>query len=118
MNSKRLASIAFIGKVLAKHNQNNNVYSYDSSEYYNYSLSSNGGTITIYDYNRSCYLSGTRNGDRYTFFDYEISNYFTVDVGTTPYKVYDYATSSFYNIYTQTGLSIYSFPESKYYQFT
>lgn len=117
MDSNQRLTVAFLCGCL--HNKNGrmftNIYNCSTGQRSNYSYTNNGGNISIYDYNRNCYLTGRFP----SFFDYGVSQYVSITkVNDNMFGVYDYH-SRYYLTVTCNGqkITIFDYAVSQYFTF-
>lgn len=116
MDSNQRATVAFLCGCLKNDSKRfTSVYDYTQGTYVSCSYSNSGGNISIYDYRRSCYLTGRSS----SFFDYGVSQYLAVNrINDNLFSVYDYHSSSYCSI-TCNGqfISLYDYSEGKYFSY-
>lgn len=79
-----------------------NVYDYSDRAFVACNYVNNGGSISVYDYRRGCYLTGSMP----SFFDYGVSQYISINrVGDNMFNVYDYHSNKYVSV-TCNGQSI------------
>ena len=91
----------------------NAVYDYSASQYFNFSGQAATNHVNVYDYGRSCYLTGSPNSlydygrgayiqlkpessGSFSGYDYGSSRYFSGKVSGRAISLYDYETGSYY----------------------
>lgn len=112
MNDNKRCAIAYICGRLITHSNRTYIYDYLTG-YRNYSGAVSKERISIYDYQRNNYISGTPHslydyssknyvslrilGSQINGFDYETNSYFHVRVVGISINIYDYQTNRHYN---------------------
>ena len=115
MKAGTRASIAYIAAKLSGSNSSH-VYDYSNSKFLNFSGSANSSSVNVYDFDRSCYITGSptslfdygnsahiqlsMNGNKFTGYDYDSGNHFSGTIRGNSINLYDYETSSFYDYST------------------
>ena len=112
MDPDSRACVAYITAVLCG-SSGSHVYDYSASKYKSISGNVDSSHISIFDYDRSCYVSGSptslfdygnnahiqlnMNGSQFSGYDYNTGNHFSGSVNGNSVSLYDYETSSYYN---------------------
>jgi len=118
LNISKLAAIASFALRIKTKSNISSIYSYESSRYYQFSISSQGSIIGIFDYQRGNYLTGNPTGDGWTVFDYSDSQYIDFRDKDDGYSVFDYSSNSYIDIaIKQNSIELYSYADGKYYTF-
>ena len=93
MDMSQRATVAFLcaclqGRTGSTHSS---IYDYAQGTFVSCSYTNNGGNVSVFDYRRSCYLSGHFP----SFYDYGVSRYVSLTrVNDNLYNVFDFNTSS------------------------
>lgn len=118
MDNNRRTAVAFLCGCL--HNNGGRrftyIYDYSTNQHISYNFSNNGGNITIYDYNRGCYLTGRFP----SFFDYGVSQYISITkVNNNTFSIYDYYSMNYITV-TCNGQSIiiYDYTNGQHFTFS
>jgi len=118
LTMSKLAAIAFFALRTKTKSNISSIYSYESSQYYQFSISSQGSIIGVFDYQRGNYLTGNPKGNGWSVFDYSDSQYVDFSYKNNGYSVYDYSSSSYIDIVIrQNSIELYSYANGKYYTF-
>lgn len=121
MDSSQRASIAFLCGCI--HNENSksknqnysSIFDFSTDRNITFSVTSHSSYINIFDYDRSCYISG-----RYpTFFDYGVSQYFTINrINDNTYSIFDYKTNSYLTVTCSShSITIFDYEVSNYFTY-
>lgn len=113
MKAHTRRAIAFIAARAVNDDQRSSVYDYEERRYISFSGKFNGRSISAYDYDRRCHISGTLpslydygdsqhiqlkvNGQSFTGYDYGTSQHFSGNVNGHSISLYDFATGTHYN---------------------
>lgn len=119
MNSGQRAAIAAIVIAVTTQQSVTSIYSYESSSYINVSGQANSKTIKVFDYGRSCYITGKASvPNKFSLFDYDVSAYCDLKIEGTKFKGYDYNSGSYFSGTVRSkSVSFYDFQTSSYYDF-
>lgn len=120
MNSKQRTAIAGIIMALANHISIKSVYSYELAAYVSVSGTAETEKVNVYDYSRSCHISGSSNdGKKYSLYDYGTSAHISLTVDLKKATGYDYASGCHFSA-TVNGrsVSIYDYESSRYYSYS
>jgi len=97
MNESTRRGVAYIaGRALAERNSSA-VYDYDAGEHFFF-----GGTLTrtqvsVYDYDKRCYITGSGNGQGFALFHYGNGGHISLMVETDSFNGFDYDSSSHFS---------------------
>ncbi len=120
MKSNQRACIAGIVTALKANKEINSIYSYELSKYIILSGTANNQNIQLYDYSRSCHLTG--NGDSYgsfNLFDYGERKHITLNVKLNQFDGYDYGSRfHFSGTINNNSVSLYDYETRKFYSFS
>ena len=115
---QKLAAIAFFAYRICRGRAVSAVYSYDTSQYYNFSISSRGPVVGIFDYQRGNYLTGNKAGSGWSVFDYCDGQYLSFNPMSRGFSVFDYMSGSYIDVDLLPGqIQLFSYAESRYYVF-
>jgi hypothetical protein len=115
---EKLAAIAFFAFRVSGGRPTGAVYSYESSKYYNFSISSQSSVVGIFDYQRGNYLTGNEKGNGWSVFDYCDSNYLDFNKKLNGFSVFDYLSGSYVDVNVKSNqVDLYSYADGKYYSF-
>lgn len=94
----------------------NSVYDYAQSAYVQCSFSNNGGSVSIFDYKRHCYLTGRFP----SFYDYGVSQYITLSkVGGNAFSIFDYLSQSYLSVNCHGNtVTIFDYSRGQYFNYT
>jgi hypothetical protein len=113
LHFKRRA-ISYIAARLITGKNSGFVYDYAHSSYFNYS-GTVSSSVSVYDYSRSCFLTGNTN----SIYDYGTSQYISLKIEGNRFNGYDYETGSFFNgTVNGNSISFYDYADGSYYNFT
>ena len=118
MDNPQRATVAFLCGCLhssQKKIMHNGVQDYARGIFVPCSFTNQGGHISVFDHQRSCYLSGFSQ----SFFDYGFSQYITlIKVNDNLFSVYDFKTNTYLSV-TCNGdaVTIFDYATSKYYNY-
>lgn len=107
-------AVAYIAGLAVSGRSSGAVYDYTGSGYFHFSGSVDASQAEVYDYDRSCHISGNLNslydygrsahielqlngGGRFSGYDYGTSSHFSGQVSGQSISLFDYETSSHYN---------------------
>lgn len=113
LHFKRRA-ICYISARLITGKNISSIFDYAHSAYFNYSgsISTN---INIYDYSRSCYLTGNQSN----IFDYGTSQYVSLKLNGVQFSGYDYETGNYFNgRMNGNSISFFDYQDGSYYNFS
>jgi len=112
VNSNSRACIAYIAARLCEAT-GSSVYDYSQSKHINISGNVDSKNVNVYNYDRSCHVSGApsnlydygnsahiqlnMNGSQFSGYDYHTRSHFSGNVNNTSVSIYDHGTSSHYN---------------------
>lgn len=114
MNDNKRCAIAFIcGRLI---NLSSKSYIYDRlSGYKNYSGSVSRERISVYDYQRNNYLSGSPR----SLFDYSSNHYVSLRISGTKINGYDYEHNSYFQVCVSgTSITVYDYLTNRYYYYS
>ncbi len=120
MKSEQRACIAGIAVALSISKNVNSVYSFELSKFIMISGTITNKNIQIYDYSRSCHLSGNsdHNGN-FNLFDYGEHKHITLNVKSNKFDGYDFGSRyHFSGTINNRSVSFYDYETSKYYNFS
>lgn len=120
MKSDQRACIAGIALALTMDKQVNSIYSFELSKYIMISGTITNQNVQIYDYSRSCHISGNSdyNGN-FNLFDYGEHKHITLSVKSNKFDGYDYGSNyHFSGTINNNSVSFYDFETRKYYNFS
>lgn len=118
MKFDKLAAIVYFATRVKGVNSISSIYSYNTSRFYNFSISSHGPVVGIYDYQRNNYLSGNPKNNGWSTYDYSDNQYIDFTDKNDGFSVYDYSINNYLDITIQGNtINVYSYAESKYYIF-
>lgn len=120
MNSNQRACIAGIANAIANKKRISNVYSYELSTFISISGTVSESTVNVFDYSRSCHISGHSNGNgQYSLFDYGLSKHITLNVKENKFDGFDYMSNRHF---TETihgnSVSLYDYETNSFYNFS
>lgn len=120
MKSEQRACIAGIALALTMDKQVNSVYSFELSKYIMISGTITKQSVQIYDYSRSCHISGNsvRNSN-FNLFDYGERKHITLNVKSNKFDGYDFGSRyHFSGTINNNSVIFYDFETRKYYNFS
>lgn len=120
MKQNQRAVVAGIAAALINGGRIRNIYSYELSKYIFLSGSVDKRHINVYDYSRSCHVSGnSSDGKQYGLYDYGNSCHVNISINGNAGKGYDYG-SGYHFSFTVTGnsLSLYDYETGHYYSYS
>ncbi len=120
MNSNQRACIAGIANAIINNKRINSVYSYEMKAYISVSGTVNGSNVNIFDYSRSCHISGCGNGQgEYSLFDYGLSKHITLNIKKEKFDGFDYMSNKhFSGTVRGNTVNLYDYETCKYYDFS
>lgn len=120
MKANQRACIASIVIALSTNKEISSVYSFELSKYIMLSGTATNQDVQLYDYSRSCYLTG--NGDshgNFDLFDYGESNFITLNVKLNQFDGYDFGSKyHFSGTISNNSVSLYDFETRKFYSYS
>lgn len=115
MDNSQRATVAFLCGCLSNQSgrQFNGVFDYSQGNYIACNYVNSSGSISVFDYQRGCYLSGRfpsffdygvsqylsftkLNNNSFSVFDYNTGNYITANCNGHSINIYDYSISQFF----------------------
>ncbi|REE92654.1 hypothetical protein [Cupriavidus plantarum] len=113
MNKATRACIAYIAGRAISGGDTSHVYDYSQSRYAAFTGDIASGGVSVFDYERRCYCSGSLtqlydygnrahidlriDGNRFSGYDYDSRKHFEGTVTGANVSIYDYETSAYYN---------------------
>jgi len=113
MNDSTRACIALVAVGLISGKKASSVYDYTQSKHISISGNVDGNSVSIYDYDRGCHVSGNPsnlydygnnahiqlriNGNQISGYDYASGSHFSGSVHGGSVTIYDYETSAHHN---------------------
>lgn len=120
MNSNQRACIAEIANAIITKKKITSIYSYELSTYISISGTADENNVNIFDYSRSCHISG--RGDRcgkYNLFDYGLSKHITLTIKGDKFDGFDYTSNKhFSGTVRRNSVNLYDYETGKYYDFS
>lgn len=114
MNDNKRCAIAFICGRLIIHSDRNYIYDYLSG-YKNYSGVVSKERISIYDYQRNSYVSGSPH----SLYDYDSHNYVSLKISGTQINGFDYETNSYFHVnIIGKSIYLYDYQKNRYYNYS
>lgn len=120
MKQNQRAVVAGIATALVNDSRIKNVYSYELSKHVFLSGSVEKNHVNIYDYSRSCHVSGnSSDGISYSLYDYGSSCHINISINGTSGKGYDYGSGHHFS-FTVAGksLSLYDYETGHHYSYS
>ena len=106
-------AIAYIAGSLITNSKKNSIFDYSNSSYNNFSNSSSGKNVAVFDYVQGCHISGNLptifhygdnhhislnlEGNKFKGFDYGESCHFSGSVNGNQIQIFDYGESAYFN---------------------
>ena len=113
MKSHVRRAIAYIAGRVISGNPSSSIYDYGTSQYTSMSGSVDESHVSVYDYDKSCHISGSLSslyhygesqhvslkldGTKFSGYDYGTSSHFSGTVNGKSVSLYDYSCSSYFN---------------------
>lgn len=114
INPSTKACIAYIAGRLVSGRDSSAVYDYSQGRYINVAGSVTGSAVSIYDYSRSCHISGG-GAPQISLYDYGGSHHITLTIDGTGFSGYDYGSSThFSGTVNGTAVSVYDYGGAGY----
>lgn len=120
MNSNQRACIAGIANAIINKKKITNVYSYEIATYISVSGTVNESNVNIFDYSRSCHISGRGDGHgKYNLFDYGLSKHITLTIKDDKYEGFDYMSNKhFSGTVRENSVNLYDYETNRFYDFS
>jgi hypothetical protein len=120
MTEARRKIIAFISIKLISGSRKNTIYDYQISKYSSIGGKLDFDKVHVFDYDRSCYISGRFNGRKFSLYDYGDGSYIDLEVNLNgKIKGYDYGSGSYYSgKVNSNSISFYDYETSLYYNYS
>lgn len=120
MNSNQRACVAGIANAIVNKKKINSIYSYELSTYISISGTINENNINVFDYSRSCHVSGRGSGQgKYNLFDYGFSKHITLNINNEKFDGFDYMSNKhFSGTVRGNSVSMYDYETGKYYDYS
>jgi hypothetical protein len=112
--------IAYITGCIISDERSSTVYDYAFSKYFSFGGSTSNGQVDIYDYARSCYISGNSSGSTtFSLYHYGNSHHISLNLKDQKFDGYDYDTNShFSGSVSGRSVSVFDYQDSRYYQYS
>jgi hypothetical protein len=108
-------AVAYIAARLIGGSQSSSIYSYSTGKYTQFSGTLNTDSVSIYDYERGCYISGSSQN----MYHYGDSHAITLSVMGSQFQGFDYGTSTHFSGTVNYGsVSLFDYEEGKHFQFS
>lgn len=117
MENPQRAALAFLCGCI--HNglrtRHNGIHDYADGSFAQFSFNNNGGSVTVFDFQRSCYLTGRFP----SFYDYGVSAYITLTkLNDNMFNVFDYHTSSYLSVTCNgTTVTVFDYANGNYFNY-
>ena len=120
MKAKQRAAIAGIIIALANDRQIKNIYSYDLATHIFLSGTVENNHVNIYDYSRSCYITGnSNNGKQYSLYDYGSSCHISITINGKSATGYDYGSGYHFSCSVNNrAASMYDYETGQHYNYS
>lgn len=120
MNRNQRTAIAGIILALSNNTKVKSTYSYELSSYVSLSGSTGNRKVNVYDYSRSCHITGNSNdGKRYSLYDYGTSGHISLTIDDKKARGYDYSSGHHFSASVRgTSVSIYDFETCCHYSYS
>ena len=119
MTDNQRACIAAIVASLIHKKTVSSVYSYDLGKYVSVSVQVNDTSVSVFDYSRSCHITGNGARGNYSLFDYGTSRHITFKIDEKKFNGYDYDCNSHYSgSINGNSVSIYDYNDSQYHNYS
>jgi len=115
MDNHTRRAISFIVGRLISGQSKNSVYDYLVGKFYFFSGDVSDNHVSVYDYEKSCYIAGNKS----SFYHYGNSAYISLDVKGLTFSGYDYKSSGYFSgTVSGNDVSFYDFAMSKYFNYS
>ncbi len=120
MKANQRAAVAGIIMALTNDGHIKNVYSYELATYIFLSGSVEKNHVSIYDYSRSCHITGSGcNGKQYSLYDYGTSCYISLNVDGKTATGYDCGSGCHFSCsVSNRSASLYDYENGQYYSYS
>jgi hypothetical protein len=108
-------AIAYIAGKLISSSASSSIFNYSASRYTQFSGTVSPNNVSVYDYDKSCHISGTPQ----TLYHYGDSHYITLSISGSTFKGFDYGTSTHFsgNVNVRS-ISLFDYGEGKHFQYS
>lgn len=117
MENPQRATVAFLCGYLNNrtHKVYNGIYDNTCGCYVLCNLTNNGGSISVFDHNRKCFLTGRFP----SFYDYGVSQYINLTrVNDNMFSVFDYHTCSYLSLTCQgASVTVFDYSIGRYFNY-
>lgn len=117
MDNSQRVTIAFLCGCISARDGGKYTTIYDMGMHcrVSFNYTKNGDSISIYDYRRGCYLSGSVP----SFYDYGVGKYISLNQnGLNSYSVYDYNMGHYLNVLCNGNtISVYDYSVSQFFTY-
>lgn len=119
MQSHIRRAVAYIAAKAIGSSGAQSVYDYAQSGFYNFTGNVSPANVNVYDYDQSCYISGSQSGGVYKLYHNGNSSYIDLSVERATFTGYDYGSGTSYTgTVSGNSVSIYDYEHSQYFNYT
>ena len=114
MNANSRACVAYIATAIISKSTPQSVFDYTQGKHISISGSVNTSSVSIYDHDRGCHLSGNSK----SLYDYGTGSHISLSVNGNQFRGFDYSQGHHYKgTISGKSVSIYDYGESKYFNY-
>lgn len=115
MNKHTRRVVAYIAARIISGKTASSIYDYELSKYFNISGEVNDVNVNVYDYDQSCYVSGSRSSGEYSLYHYGNRKYIDLKINGQNFDGYDYDSKKHFSGNVNTNsISLYDYEDRKY----
>ena len=115
MESHTRRAIAYVAGRLINEESRSSIYDYSESKYTNFGGNVSWSSVSIFDYEQSCYISGSSTN----LYHYGDGHYVTLNVEGGQFSGFDYRSGTYFSGRASgRSLYIYDYDTSRYYQYS
>lgn len=118
MKDETRRAVALIAGNLISGNQSGTVFDQGARRYFNFSAQI-GSSISVFDYTRQCFLTGTGSGPSYSLYDYGNRKFINLSLRGNDFEGYDYDSGRhFSGTVNGQAVSVYDHQHRRYFSYS